>query len=106
MVPNTNLVFFHFGSPCIVVSIVMMIYNRAWFRQAGWILFPLLGITMTTSLLLIFPFDFGVIPNETVAELAPKVVTVVLVLMALFYTVSAVLQARKLREITARTEDE
>jgi hypothetical protein len=88
----------------VVVTIVMMIYNRAWFRRSGWILFSLLGITMTLSLLIIFPFDFSVIPNDTVAELAPTVVTVVLLLMAAFYAGSAVIQLKDLRKITTRSE--
>lgn len=88
----------------IVVQTTMIFYDRAWFRQAGWILFSLLGITMTVSLLLIFPFDFSVIPNDNVAKLAPTVVRIVLVLMALFYTGSAVSQVMKLRKILARNE--
>ena len=88
----------------IVVRIVMMIYNRAWFRQSGWILFSLLGITMTTSLLIIFPFDFSVGPNDAVAELAPTVVTVALLFMAAFYAVSAAVQLKDLRKISARND--
>ena len=89
----------------IVVQTVMIFYNRTWFRQAGWILFSLLGITMTVSLLVIFPFDFSVIPNENVVRLAPTVVRVVLILMALFYAGSAVRQTADLRKLRAKAGD-
>jgi hypothetical protein len=85
----------------IVVQMVMIFYPRAWFRQAGWILFSLLGITMTLSLLVIFPFDFSVIPNEYAARLAPTVVKLVLIAMALFYAGSAVRQTVALRKLRA-----
>ncbi len=88
----------------IVLSFVMIVYNRAWFRQLVWILFSLLGITMTMSLLAIYPFDFGAIPNDTVAGLAPAVVKVILILMALFYAGSLVFQVRKLWSLRAGRE--
>ncbi len=88
----------------IVASMVMIVYNRAWFRQVAWILFSLLGITMTLSLLLIYPFDFSGIPKDTVAGLVPTVVTVVLILLAVFYAVSAVAQSVKLRNLSASNE--
>jgi hypothetical protein len=89
----------------IVVQTVMIFYNRSWFRQAGWILFSLLGITMTVSLLVVFPFDFSVIPNGNVARLAPTVVRIVLILMALFYAGSAARQTADLRKLRAKAED-
>jgi hypothetical protein len=85
----------------IVASMVMIVYNRAWFRQLVWIVFSLLGITVTMSLLAIFPLDFGVIPNNTAAGLAPTVVKAILILMALFYTGSLIVQVRKLWSLTA-----
>ena len=54
--------------------------------------FCLLGITMTTSLLLIWPFDFSVIPDAKAADLLPKGLTGLLIFMALFYAVTAVIQ--------------
>ena len=73
----------------IVASVVMILYNNYWFRQAAWILFCLMGIAVVISLLSIFPFDFSVIPNATAADVAPKVVAVLLILMAVFYGIAA-----------------
>ena len=72
----------------IVASIVMIVYDRYWFRQIAWIGFCIVGITVTLSLLTIFPFDFSVIPNPNTADLVPKLVRGVLVLMAVFYAIS------------------
>ena len=74
----------------ILASMVMIIWDNESFRQIAWIGFSLLGIAVTVSLVLIFPFDFSVIPNAKVAGLAPTVARIVLVLMATFYAVSAV----------------
>lgn len=73
----------------VVVSIVMIIFNRAWFRQAAWILFSLLGIAVVVSLLTIFPFDFSRIPNATAAGVVPVALKALLIFMAAFYGISA-----------------
>ena len=69
----------------IVVSMIMIIYNRYWFRQAAWILFSITGLVVVVSLLLISPFDFSVIPNAKTADLVPTLLTLFLILMAVFY---------------------
>lgn len=81
----------------IVASIAMILYNRTWFRQAAWILFPLLGIAVVVSLATIFPFDFSVIPNATAAKVVPKVFTAFLIFMAVFYGVAALVSLLKWR---------
>ena len=81
----------------IVALIATMIFPRYWFRQATWIAFCLIGITVTLSLLIIFPFDFSVIPNATAADIVPKALTVFLILWALMYAVAALLLFRSLR---------
>ena len=73
----------------IVASIVMIIWSNRWFREISWILFNIIGITMVTSLLSIFPFDFSVIPNPVAADAAPKWVTGFLIFMVVFYAISA-----------------
>jgi hypothetical protein len=73
----------------VLASIVMIVYNRHWFRQTAWIVFNILGIIMVVSLLVIFPFDFSVIPNATAADVVPKVLTGFLIFMAIFYSISA-----------------
>ena len=89
----------------IVASIVMIVYRRYWFRQVAWIGFCLIGITVTGSLLLIFPFDFSVLPNATAADLVPKVLTVFLVLWATFYAIVALVMFIRLRrQFTGKQE--
>jgi hypothetical protein len=89
----------------IVASTVMIVYNRYWFRQTAWIIFPILGIAVVVSLVAIFPFDFSVIPNATAVDVVPKVVRAFFVLMAVFYGVTAIVQFVKFSSHTARQEE-
>ena len=89
----------------IVALVVTFIFPRYWLRQVAWIAFCLIGITVTLSLLLIFPFDFSVIPNATAADVVPKALTVFLVLWALMYTVAALVLVVQLRRHAARQGD-
>jgi hypothetical protein len=73
----------------IVASLVVIIYNRDWFRQVVWIGFAIIGITVVVSLLVIFPFDFGVLPNPA-AGIAPNIVTAFFAFMAVFYAATAI----------------
>jgi hypothetical protein len=88
----------------IIANIVMIIYDRYWFRQAAWIIFSIIGIAVTVSLVSIFPFDFSVIPNATAVDVVPTVVTVFLILMAVFYGISALVLFIKLRRYIAKQE--
>jgi hypothetical protein len=81
----------------IVASIIMIVFNRYWFRQGAWVLFCLLGIAVTVSLVTLFPFDFSVIPNATAADVVPIVVRAFFTGMAIFYGVCALLLFRSLR---------
>jgi hypothetical protein len=81
----------------IVANIVMIICDRYWLRQTAWIIFCLMGIVMTGSLVSIFPFDFSVIPNATAAAAVPKWVTGFLIFMAVFYAITALAQFVKVR---------
>jgi hypothetical protein len=67
----------------------MIIYDRYWFRQIAWMLFCLMGIAVVVSLVIIFPFDFSVIPNAAAVDVVPTVVTVLLILMAVLYGITA-----------------
>jgi len=84
----------------IVASIIMIVYNRYWFRQTAWIGFCLLGIAVTVSLVSIFPFDFSVIPNATAVGVVPIVVGVFFIAMAVFYGVCALVLFMGLRRRT------
>ena len=89
----------------VVASIVMLFWHNDWFRQAAWIGFCLLGVAVTVSLLTIFPFDFSVIPDGTAAVVVPTAVTLLFVLMAVFYgTTALVLSVKLIRSYTAKQE--
>ncbi len=81
----------------IVANNVMIIYDRYWFRQTAWIIFCIIGIAVVVSLVSIFPFDFSIIPNATAVDVVPIVVTVFLILMAVFYGITALVLFVKLR---------
>jgi len=82
----------------IEASIVMIIYQNYWFRQAAWVGFCLIGIAVVVSLVTIFPFDFSVLPNATAVEVVPKAVTAFLILQATFYGIAAVFLFVRLRK--------
>jgi uncharacterized protein YacL len=88
----------------IVTSTVMVFYDRYWYRQIAWMVFCLLGITVTVSLVSIFPFDFSVIPNETAVDVVPIVVRVFFILLAVFYAVTALVMFVQLISHTAKRE--
>ena len=88
----------------IVATAVMIIYNRYWFRQTAWIIFSIIGIAVTVSLVSIFPFDFSVIPNATAADVVPILVTVFLIFMAVFYGITALVLFVKLKSYAAKQE--
>jgi hypothetical protein len=88
----------------IVASAVMIVYDRYWFRQTASIIFNIIGIVIVVSLLLIFPFDFSVIPNATAVDVLPKIVRAFFILMVAFYGTTAVVMLVKFKRHTARQE--
>ncbi len=88
----------------IVANTVMIIYDRYWFRQTAWIIFCIIGIAVVVSLVSIFPFDFSVIPNATAVDVVPIVVTVLLILMAVFYGITALVLFVKLRRCASKPD--
>jgi hypothetical protein len=90
----------------IVASIVMIFYDNAWFRQIAWIGFCIIGITVTLSLLIIFPFDFSVIPNDAAIDIVPTAVTVFLILWAVMYGICALVLFVRLRRDAAKQGEE
>jgi hypothetical protein len=82
----------------IVASIVMIIWDSYWFRQAAWVGFCLIGIAVVVALVTIFPFDFSVLPNATAVEVVPKAVTVFLILHVTFHGIAAVVLFLRLRK--------
>jgi hypothetical protein len=88
----------------IVASIVTIFHHRYWLRQAVWILFCIIGITVTVLLLAIFPFDFSVIPNAAAVDVVPTAVRVFLILWAVMYGVAALFLLRNLRRYAAKQQ--
>jgi len=86
----------------IVASLVVIIYNRDWFRHVVWIGFAIIGLTVVVSLLVISPLDFSVLPNPT-ADIVTKVVTAFFAFMAVFYAATAiVLSVRFVKQLSRR----
>lgn len=81
----------------IIASVAMIFYENYRFRKAGEISFSIIGIVISVSLVSIFPFDFSVIPNATAIDVVPIWVTVILILMVVFYGVSALVLFVKFR---------
>ena len=81
----------------IITSIAMIVYENYRFRKSAEIGFSIIGIIVSVSLVAIYPFDFSVIPNATAVDVVPIVVTVFLILMAVFYAVSALIMFIRLR---------
>ena len=85
----------------ILVHIIIIFYDNDRFRVPAEIILYISGITVTLSLVSIFPFDFSVIPNATVANIVPTVVTVFFILLAIFYGIVTVIWLIKLKKILA-----
>jgi len=88
----------------ILASIAMIIYDNYRFRMTTQIIFSIIGIVVAVSLVSIFPFDFSVIPNAAAVDVVPIVVTVFLILLAVFYGVTALVMFVKLRSYAAKQE--
>ncbi len=89
----------------IVAYTMMIFYNRYWFRMIAQIIVTVVGIAVVVSLVSIFPFDFGVIPNATAVEVVPIVVRVFFILLATVYGVTAlVMFAKLIKGNTAKQE--
>jgi hypothetical protein len=83
-------------SICIVANIILIVYDRYWFREAVQILLELIGMAVVIYLVVIFPFDFSVIPNAVAAGILPMVTKVVLIFVAVAFGVSALVRFIKM----------
>ena len=86
----------------IAANIIMIIYDRYWFREIIQIILTVIGVVVVANLVSIFPFDFSVIPNATAVDIVPVVVTIVLIIIAVGLGVSALVQFIKLIVIMAK----
>ena len=83
-------------SICIVANIILIVYDRYWFREAVQILLELIGMAVVIYLVIIFPFDFSVIPNAVAAGILPMVTKVVLIFVSVAFGVSALVRFIKM----------
>jgi uncharacterized membrane protein len=80
----------------IAAYIVLIIYDKYWLRKTIQIILNIIGVAVVVSLLQIFPFNFNIIPNNTAAYVAPIIVTIVLILIAVGLGVAALVHFIKL----------
>jgi hypothetical protein len=80
----------------IAAYIILIIYDKYWLRGIIQIILNIIGAAVTVNLVVIFPFDFSVIPNNTAAYAAPIVVTIVLILIAVGLVIAALVHLIKL----------
>ena len=80
----------------IAANIIMIIYDRYWFREIIQIILTVIGVVVVANLVSIFPFDFSVIPNATAVDIVPVVVTIVLIIIAVGLGVGALVRFIKL----------
>jgi uncharacterized membrane protein len=80
----------------VAANIIMIIYDRYWFREIIQIILTVIGVVVVANLVSIFPFDFSMIPNATAAYIVPVVVTIVLIIIAVGLGVGALVRFIKL----------
>lgn len=67
----------------IIGNIILIIYDGYFFRQVIQIVMDMFGLAAVISLLVIFPFDFSVIPGNDLSGLLNPIVTAVLVIICI-----------------------
>ncbi len=80
----------------VAANIIMIIYDRYWFREIIQIILTVIGVVVVASLVSIFPFDFSVIPNATAVDIVPVAVKVFLIIVAVGLGVGALVRFIKL----------
>jgi len=80
----------------IISHIVMIILDRDILRQALHVIIDGFGLATVITLLVVFPFDFNVIPNSVVAAATNTGVTVVLICIAVGFGISLLVRVIKL----------
>ena len=80
----------------ILGHILVILIDRYLLRETTIIILNLFGLAAVLSLLSIFPFDFGAIPNEIAADILPVIVTVALIGIAIGLGIAALVGFIKL----------
>jgi uncharacterized membrane protein len=66
----------------ILANVLFIVYDRYFLRQTGKLLLGILGLATVISLIMMFPFDFNVIPNADASYWAPLGLLATLILIA------------------------
>jgi hypothetical protein len=66
----------------IVGNIILIIYDRYFFRQIIHMVMDMFGLAAVISLLVIFPFDFSAMPGNDLTNILNPIVTVILILIS------------------------
>lgn len=66
----------------IIGNIILMIYDGYFFRQMIHLVMDMFLVASVISLLVIFPFDFSVLPGNDLTNLLNPIITAVLILIA------------------------
>jgi uncharacterized membrane protein len=77
-------------------NIILIIYDKFWLRQAINCIFCIVGIIVIANLLIIFPFDFSVIPDIHASYAVPTVLRIVLIIITIGLAVGALVYFIKL----------
>jgi len=80
----------------IAAHILLIVYDRYWLKEIVEITLTAIGVAVVANLVAIFPLDFSVIPNPTVADIMPVAVTIGLVVLAVGLGISALVRFIKL----------
>jgi uncharacterized membrane protein len=88
----------------IIGHIILIIFDKYILRETILIVLNLFGIAVVSALLSIFPFDFSLIPNTTVASVLPVIITVVLICIAVGIGIAALVSfIRLIVNVATRT---
>lgn len=80
----------------IIGNIILIIYDGNFFRKIIHIAMDLFSLAATISLLVIFPFDFSVIPGNDLTNLLNPIVTIVLILASVGIGIGVIVRFVKL----------
>ena len=89
----------------IVGNIILIIYDGYLFRQAIHIAIELFSIAAAISLLVIFPFDFSVLPGNDLTNLLTPIITVVLILVSVGIGIGIIVRFIKLMVAIVKRPD-
>ena len=77
-------------------NILLLVHDKYWLHQIVKIILGIIGIIVLANLVSIFPFNFSVIPNNTLVYFVPVAVKIVLILAAIALAVEALVRFIKL----------